>query len=113
MAARYYISLPDLGKARASGEFATRSQSAEGFAEDLQAALRTGDLAGRWQNTQEEPDKVDPTLLATDPSAQVTGKQDDLHADLIVTTSLPGSVLKHRLGLLAGSNWELRDVTAA
>jgi hypothetical protein len=33
--------------------------------------------------------------------------------ELIATTSLPGTVFKHRLRLMAGSNWELRDVSAA
>jgi hypothetical protein len=32
---------------------------------------------------------------------------------LVVTSSIPGNILKHRLRLLAGSGWELRDVTAA
>jgi len=32
---------------------------------------------------------------------------------LEVTTTIPGGVFQHRLRLLAGSNWELRDVTSA
>ena len=35
------------------------------------------------------------------------------HVDLVVVTSLPSAVLRQRLGLLAGSGWQLRDVTAA
>ena len=61
----------------------------------------------------EDPDAVDPALGATDPNASVIGSQDDLHIDLVATSSIPGDVLKHRLRLLAGSSWELRDVTAA
>ena len=45
--------------------------------------------------------------------AVVTGTQDDLHVDLQAVTTLSGDVLKHRLRLLAGSHWQLRDVTAA
>ena len=38
---------------------------------------------------------------------------DSLHVALVVTTSLPSAVMRQRLDLLAGSNWQLRDVTAA
>ena len=49
----------------------------------------------------------------TDPGARVQGAQRDLHVELVATTSLPGNLLKQRLRWLAGSGWELRDVTAA
>jgi hypothetical protein len=42
----------------------------------------------------------------------VEGKQHDLAVELVATTELPGAVFKHRLRLLAGSGWELRDVRA-
>ena len=42
----------------------------------------------------------------------VTGEQGDLHVDLVAVTALPSAVLRHRLGLLAGHGWQLRDVTA-
>jgi len=114
MATRYYISLPDGARARgATPGLSFTAQSAEGFAEELQAALRTNVLFERWRKLQPEPDDVDPAMAATDPNAIVVGKQDDLHIDLVVTTSLPGAVFKQRLRLLAGSGWELRDVTAA
>lgn len=113
MTARYYISLPDPDKARGGGEFGFRSHSAEGFAGELQDALRSDGLFERWRAAQDDPDGVDPAMGATDPGATVTGQQDDLHIDLVATTSIPGSVFKHRLRLLAGSAWELRDVTAA
>ena len=48
-----------------------------------------------------------------DPAATVEGAQNNLHIDLVVTSSIPGAVLKQRLRLLAGSAWELRDVKAA
>lgn len=114
MATRYYISLPDPAKARGSdSSFSFTAQGADGLAEELQAALRSDALFERWRAAQEDPDAVDASLGATDADASVKGSQDDLHIDLVVTTSLPGSVFKHRLRLLAGTHWELRDVTAA
>ena len=47
------------------------------------------------------------------PTRPCVGKQEDLHVGLVVTTALPSSVLRQRLGLLAGSGWQLRDVTSA
>ena len=52
------------------------------------------------------------THRSVDPAATVRGEQSSLAIDLVATTSLPGNVFKHRLRLLAGSGWELRDVTA-
>ncbi len=114
MATRYYLSLPDADRARGSdAELSFTAVSAEGFAAQLQAALRDDGLFERWRAKQPDPDEVDPSLGATDPSASVQGEQRDLRMDLTVVTSLSGTVLKHRLRLLAGSGWELRDVTAA
>ena len=114
MAIRYHIALPDPKLARGSDpEFAFRSQGAGGLAQELQEALRGGALFERWRNAQEDPEEVDPALGATDPTATVQGEQHDLHIDLIAVTSIPGAVLRHRLRLLAGNAWELRDVSAA
>jgi hypothetical protein len=114
MPTRYYLSLPDPQRARGSDpSFAFSAHGAEEFAAQLQEALRTTALFERWRAQQEDPDAVDPSLGVTDPQATVEGAQDSLHVDLIATTSAPGSVLKHRLRLLAGSGWELRDVTSA
>ncbi|MGO1000588.1 hypothetical protein [Lysobacter sp. CA196] len=114
MATRYYITLPDAERARGSDvSLSFRAVSAEGFAEELQTALRDDGLFERWRAKQPEPDEVDPSLGATDADASVHGEQRDLRQDLVVTTSLSGAVIKHRLRLLAGSGWELRDVTAA
>jgi len=79
----------------------------------LQHALRTSSLFERWRSRQEEPDEVDASLGAVDPDATVAGKQDDLSILLVARSSIPGHVLKHRLRLLAGGAWELRDVAAA
>lgn len=114
MATRYYISLPDPENARGKDDaFSFQARGADAFAEELQAALRGDGLFQRWRAAQDDPDAVDPELGVTDPAATVKGSQDDLHIDLVVTTSLPGSVFKHRLRLLAGTQWELRDVTSA
>ena len=114
MATRYYISLPDPARARGNDpELAFRAQGAEAFASELQDALRGDALFERWRARQEDPDAVDPALGATDAGATVSGKQDDLQVALVVTTALPSSVLRQRLGLLAGGGWQLRDVTSA
>ena len=99
MPTRYYISLPDPARARGGdAELSFRSQGADGFASELQQALQDDALFQRWRAKQDEPDEVDPALGATDPTASVSGSQDDLHIDLVVTPSLPASVLRHRLG---------------
>lgn len=114
MATRYYISLPEPARARgADAVLAFSAHGAEEFASQLQDALRSPALFERWRALQDDPDGVDPSYGAVDPAATVDGRQDDLHVDLVVTSSIPGNVLKHRLRLLAGSAWELRDVTAA
>jgi hypothetical protein len=113
MKTRYYLRLPDPTKARGSDVgLAFHSEGAEGLAAELQQALRGSELFERWRSQQEDPDAVDPSLGATDAEASVTGAQHDLSIDLVATTSLPGNVFKQRLRLLAGSGWELRDVTA-
>ena len=113
MKTRYYLRLPEPTKARGSDlTLAFKSEGAEGLAAELQQALRAGDLFERWRLRQEDPDAVDASLGATDADATVRGEQNTLAVDLVATTSLPGSVFKHRLRLLAGSGWELRDVTA-
>lgn len=111
MSVQYSIALPDPAKARGSDpRLSFTASGADAFAEQLQAALRTPELFERWKATHAEPDEVDPGLGATDPQATVTGQQADLRINLVATTSLPGDLFKQRLRLLAGSNWELRDV---
>ncbi len=114
MSVRYHISLPVPAQARGKDPaFSFTANGADAFAEQLQDALRNDALFLRWRDAQAEPDEVDPALGATDPAAQVTGQQRDLRIDLVATTSLNGDVFKHRLRLLAGHGWELRDVTPA
>ncbi|MFT3755443.1 MAG: hypothetical protein QM769_05770 [Pseudoxanthomonas sp.] len=114
MPIRYYISLPDPAHARGGdGAYSFSAHGAEEFAAQLQSALREDSLFRRWRDAQAEPDTVDPALGATDPAANVQGEQRDLQINLIAVTSLPSAAFKHRLRLLAGNHWELRDVSAA
>ena len=113
MPTRFHLSLPDPRRARGSdARFAFQAQGADALAQELQDALRSDALFERWRAAQDDPDAVDPALGPSDPAATVKGEQHDLHVELIVVTSLPGGVFKHRLRLLAGSHWQLRDVTA-
>lgn len=109
--ATYRIHLPDPQRARGSDPLLSfKSVGAESFAEELEAALGHAVLFERWRSRQDEPDEVDPALGVVDPGARVTGRQREKRVELDVVTSIPGEVLRHRLRLLAGSHWELRDV---
>jgi hypothetical protein len=113
-AQRYYLSIDDLQRARGPNEqLSFKGGSPQGFSAELQAALRDPALWERWRAMQPDPDAVDPGLGATDPSAKVSATQSDLHCDAEVVTTLPHVILKHRIGLLIGSHWKLRDVKAA
>jgi len=54
---------------------------------------------------------VDPATCAVDPGATVSGSLEAQRSELIVTTRLPHAILKHRLDLLIGRNWKLRDIS--
>lgn len=111
---RYYFSVDDLAKSRGQfNELSFHGSSQDSFAELLQSALREPTLWRRWKAMQPDPDAVDPALGESDPQAEVSAIQTDMHTDFIVTTSLPHAILKHRLTLLIGSNWQLRDVKTA
>ena len=113
-AQRYYLGIDDLRNARGSNEqLSFGGDSPESLAGELQAALREPGLFERWRALQDDPDAVDASLGATDASATVSAKQADLHVDVIATTRLPHSILKHGLNLLIGSHWTLRDVKSA
>jgi hypothetical protein len=110
----FYLVVPDLAKARGKIDALSFSGSAaQSLAVELQAALREPALWQRWRAMQPDPDAVDPLLGAIDAQALVTAQQSDLHCDLQVTTVLPHALLKHRLGLLIGAHWTLRDVHSA
>ena len=112
MSVRYQIRLPDPANARGSDPaLAFSAHGADAFAAQLQDALRTPSLFERWRALQPEPDEVNPSLGATDPGASVSGEQRDLAINLVAVTSIPGDILQHRLRLLAGNRWEMRNVS--
>ena len=114
MPTRYYLSLPDPATARGNdADLAFHAHGAEAIAQELQDALRNDGLFQRWRAKHENPDTIDAALGATDHDATVTSKQHEQRIDLIATTSLPGSVFKQRLRLLAGNGWTMSDVTSA
>ncbi len=111
---RYYLSIADLAHARGADErFAYSGAGPNDFASALQSALRTDDLFVRWRAAQPDPEVVDESLRASDPAASVKASVADLHTDVELDTDLPMSVVRHRLYLLIGAAWTLRDVRAA
>jgi hypothetical protein len=110
---RYYLVVDNLGKAQGPvGELSFTGESPADFAHQLQDALREPSLFDKWKALQPDPDAIDDSMGSSDASATVTAKQSDTRTDVTVTTSLPHSIVKHRLTLLVGKNWTLRDVTA-
>jgi hypothetical protein len=110
----YYLSIADLAHARGDDpRFAHDGVGPDGFASALQQALRGDGLFQRWRAAQPDPDAVDSSLGATDPDAEVSARVVDLHTEVDLITSLPMSVVRHRLYLLIGSAWQLRDMRAA
>jgi hypothetical protein len=111
---RYYIRINDLAHARGEdSDLAFSGSSAAAFAEEFQRGLREPDLFRRWRAKQQDPDAVPDSLAPFDPAATVHAAAADLHTDVEVTTSLPHAVVAHRLTLLVGRHWTLRDVRQA
>ncbi|PWK83901.1 hypothetical protein [Fulvimonas soli] len=111
---RYYLSIADLARARGAEPSLSHDGAGPGdFAAALQEALRTPALFERWRAMRPDPDEVDASLGATDPAATATAKVADLRTDVELVTSLPMRVVRHRLDLLIGPNWQLRDMRAA
>ena len=111
---RVYIRIDNLGQAEGEDrEFAFTGVSPASFAEQFQRGLRQRDLFNRWRNKQEDPDAVPDELSPSDPDATVEAAGSDLHTDVVVTTNLPHRVVAHRLTLLIGPHWTLRDVSKA
>ncbi len=111
---RYLFAIDDLLRARGEiNELSFDGESPQSFAELLQKALREPTLWRRWKALQADPDAVDPTLGASDPEAVVHARQSDVHVSVEVRTSLPHAIIQHRLTLLIGHHWTLRDVSTA
>jgi hypothetical protein len=110
----FLFSIDDLPRARGeSHELSFQGGSPESFAAMLQQALREPALWERWRAMQPDPDMVDPDLGAFDPAATVTAQQSDVHVSVGVVSSLPHAVIKHRMTLLIGKHFALRDVGPA
>jgi len=111
---RYYIAVADLKQARgADPRFAWTGIDPQDFAAALQRALRSDELFDQWRAVQDDPDAVDESIAASDPQATVSARVADLHTDVELVTDLPMRVVRHRLNLLIGANWTLRDMRAA
>lgn len=110
----YYLSVADLAHAR--GPVPTLSYNGAGpndLAAAVQDAMRSPDLFDRWRAMQDEPDDVDPSLGAVDPQATASARVSDLHTDMDLITDLPMRIVRHRLNLLIGNSWQLRDMRQA
>jgi hypothetical protein len=113
-AQRYYLTIANLSQARGPDpELSFQGSSPQSFAEALQEALRQPILFQRWKARQPDPDEVDQSLAPVDPAATVAAEMHDLHVAVEVVTTLTHFVLRHRLFILIGPNWQLRDVAAA
>jgi hypothetical protein len=113
-AQRVMFSIDDLAKARGeSHELSFQGGTPESLAALLQQSLREPVLWERWKAMQPDPDAVDPSLGQSDPNATVEAHQSDVHVSMVVVTTLPHAIIKHRLGLLIGRHFTLRDVSAA
>lgn len=110
----YYLAIDDFAAAHGDDPaLAFEGRSPEALAAAVQEALRTPALFERWRGTQDKPDEVDASLAPVDAQASARAAQSDLHVDLEIDTDLPMHVLRHRLNLLIGSHWTLRDVRQA
>jgi len=110
----YYLSIADLAHARgADPRFAFDGVGPGDFAASLQQALRGDGLFQRWRAAQPDPDAVEESLGAIDVAAEASARVADLKIDVDLVTSLPMSVVRHRLNLLIGSAWQLHDLRAA
>jgi hypothetical protein len=110
----YYLSIDDL--AQAKGPVPALSYDGAGpddLAAAVQEAMRTPVLFERWRAMQQHPDDVDPSMAVVDPAATVSARVDDLRIDVDLITDLPMSIVRHRLNLLIGHCWQLRDLRKA
>ncbi|SEW12651.1 hypothetical protein [Luteibacter sp. 329MFSha] len=106
----YFLSVKDMAKAKGPDpDLSFEGIGPEKLASDIAEAMRSDGLFQRWRAKQPDPDEVDPSLGVTDPGATAKGELSNDRNDVQLTTSLPMRIVKHRLNLLIGSSWELRD----
>ncbi len=109
----YEFSIADLASAR--GDIAGLAFDGAGpnhLAAAVQEALRYPGYYQQWRQLQ-DGEVDDANLGLTDDQALARARVADLHVDLEVVTSLPMRVVRHRLSLLIGEHWQLRDVRSA
>lgn len=113
-AQRYYLTIANLAKARGpDADLSFQGSSPHSFATALEEALRQPILFQRWKAKQPDPDEVDQSLAPVDPNATVTATLDSMKTQVEVVTTLTHFVLRHRLFILIGPNWQLHDVASA
>lgn len=113
-AQRYYLTIANLAKARGPDpDLSFQGSAPQSFAAALQEALRQPILFERWKAKQPDPDLVDKSLAPVDVNATVHASLDDLQTDVQVVTMLTHYVLRHRMFILVGPNWQLHDVANA
>ncbi|HXP01334.1 MAG TPA: hypothetical protein VN813_12610 [Luteibacter sp.] len=106
----YFLSVKDMARAKGPDpELSFEGIGPEKLAADIANAMSSDSLFQRWRAKQPEPDEVDPSLGVTDPAASARGELSNDRNDVQLTTTLPMRIVKHRLNLLIGSSWELRD----
>ncbi|NID17453.1 hypothetical protein [Luteibacter yeojuensis] len=106
----YYLSVKDLSRARGPDkELSFEGLDPVSLASAIADAMRGDGLFQRWRAKQPEPDEVDPSLGVVDEAAAAEGELSTNRTDVRLTTSLPMRIVKHRLNLLIGSSWQLRD----
>ena len=108
---RYHIRIADLTTARGGdARFAWDGQSPQDLARTIEQVLRESAFAERWRDAQPEPDEVDASLITIDAGASVSSEDRAQQVELVITTTLAHRILAHRLNLLLGPHWSLRDV---
>ena len=112
---RYFLRVADVATARgADPDLSFDATSPGELAHAVASALRSPALFEKWRAKQPEPDEVDASLGAIDPHAEAKTGERRYELELVVTTSLPHSILKQRLDWLLGrGGWVLADVQSA
>src|SRR6187401_3281557 len=103
---RYHLRIADVATARGNDADLSFSATSPGeLAQAVANALRSPALFERWRARQPEPDEVDASLGAIDPHAEARAGERAHDVELVVTTTLPHSILRQRLNWLVGNGW--------
>lgn len=110
----YDFSIADLASAR--GEIAELAFDGAGpnhLAAAVQEALRYPGFHQQWRQLTGASETDAASLALTDDQALARARVEDLAIELEVITTLPMRIVRHRLDLLIGEHWQLRDVRTA